>query len=506
MLIANMKEDKFSIIIDESTDRGVVKHLCLVVRLTIDNEVCDYFYDLIPIEGASAIDLYNHVVNSFDKDSIPWRTNLIGFASDGANNLMGNNHSVSTLLKDEVPNIFILKCICHSFALCASYACAKLPQMAEDLVKDLYNYIQSSPKRIGDLKMFQTFLQIKPHKLLHPSQTRWLSLHAAVARVLEQYNALKLFFIDAVSQAGSSASARHILDNMNNPYIKLYLLFLDFILPHFNNLNKLMQSETVQIHNLRKNIISVLKTILEFYIKPSYLESTDIESVNYRNPSNFLELKDIYMGAKVEAVLNTNNYPDNDIQALKLKIMNFYIEGVTQIYKRFPFTSPVLKLIEVLDPKIVKEKKYNSLAPLAMQFPNIVEASKWQELDDQWRLLRNTTSINFDETDIPKFWHNVGKEKIGDEEAFPTLSKFMNCLMVLPHSSAAVERVFSAINLNKTKQRNCLNTKTLCGIMHSKRLYNKSSCFAHNINNKMLSLFNKNMYEDGDGQHEEDIN
>ncbi|KAL4721098.1 hypothetical protein ACJJTC_018664 [Scirpophaga incertulas] len=245
--------------------------------------------------------------------------------------------------------------------------------------------------------------------------------------------------------------------------------------------------------NYIKQLVRLLRTILEFYMKPDYLSATDIESVNYKNSNNFLELDNIYMGAKMGAVIN--QYPPNDIKTLKLKILKLYIEGVSQIYKRFSFSSPVLKQIEVLDPKIIKEKKYNSLALLAIHFPNIIAENKLQELDDQWRLLRNSP-IDFDETNISKFWREVAKERIGDDYAFATLTNFMSCLMVLPHSSAAVERVFSAINLNKTKQRNSLSTKTLCGIMHSKRLFKRTACFSHEINRNMLSLFNKNMYED----------
>ena len=39
---------------------------------------------------------------------------------------------------------------------------------------------------------------MKPHKLLHPSQTHWLSLQMVVTRRLEQYGALVIYFTDAV--------------------------------------------------------------------------------------------------------------------------------------------------------------------------------------------------------------------------------------------------------------------------------------------------------------------
>ncbi|KAG0423471.1 hypothetical protein HPB47_000752 [Ixodes persulcatus] len=41
---------------------------------------------------------------------------------------------------------------------------------------------------------------VQPHKLLHPSQTRWLSLQVVVTRLLEQMPALILFFKKAATE------------------------------------------------------------------------------------------------------------------------------------------------------------------------------------------------------------------------------------------------------------------------------------------------------------------
>jgi len=35
---------------------------------------------------------------------------MIGFASDGANVMMGSNNSVASRFKEKIPHIFIMKC------------------------------------------------------------------------------------------------------------------------------------------------------------------------------------------------------------------------------------------------------------------------------------------------------------------------------------------------------------------------------------------------------------
>jgi hypothetical protein len=114
--------------------------------------------------------------------------------------------------------------ICHSFHLSASYACQKIPRSVEDLTRNIYNYFSSNPKRISEFKHFQNFCEVKIHKILHLSQTRWLSVHFVVSRILEQYGALQLFFTDAVSRCDVLA-AENILITLNDATTKLYLAY-----------------------------------------------------------------------------------------------------------------------------------------------------------------------------------------------------------------------------------------------------------------------------------------
>lgn len=131
--------------------------------------------------------------------------------------------------------IFIMKCVCHSAHLCVSEACKYLPRLCEDLARNIYNFLKNSSKRQSELKQFQRFMDIDPHKILHPSQTRWLSLCTVVSRLLEQWDALKLYFTD-IYLAQRLVATELIYHNLNDPFMKLYYYFLDWILPMFNKL------------------------------------------------------------------------------------------------------------------------------------------------------------------------------------------------------------------------------------------------------------------------------
>lgn len=189
---------------------------------------------------------------------MPYRDNLVGFAFDGANTMFGSKHSVKTLLEEDVPGIFVMKCICHSLALCASYASEKLPNNVEELVRNIYNYMKQSFKRLSKFKEFQVFIDCKPHKMLQPCQTRWLSLSSCVKRVLEQYDALKLYF---QGEKLIENKASDILYGMlTDALTKLYLNFMDFVLPILVDLNVIFQSTKLKIHELYNKMEVVYKT------------------------------------------------------------------------------------------------------------------------------------------------------------------------------------------------------------------------------------------------------
>lgn len=144
--------------------------------------------------SANAESLYNGLVKTLADYNVPL-SNIISFGSDGCNVMMGKHNSVVSRLKESCPGLFVMKCVCHSAHLCVSEACKSLPRACEDLTRNKYNYLNSS-KRQSEFKQFQSFLEIDLHKILHPAQTRWLSLCSVVSRLLEQWSALQLYFTD----------------------------------------------------------------------------------------------------------------------------------------------------------------------------------------------------------------------------------------------------------------------------------------------------------------------
>nr|CAH7749980.1 unnamed protein product [Callosobruchus chinensis] len=126
-LVDILKKTKFSILTDDSTDISTCKATAIVV--SDGNTKCD------------AETLYNLIINAFASHSIP-PDNIIGFASDGCNVMMGSKNSVASRFRENFKGIIILKCICHPLHLCASEACKNLPRTPEDLARNIYNFFK----------------------------------------------------------------------------------------------------------------------------------------------------------------------------------------------------------------------------------------------------------------------------------------------------------------------------------------------------------------------------
>jgi hypothetical protein len=189
-----MRTQKWSLLVDESTDKGKVKQLAIVIRTFDMENVHDYFYDILPVNDGSVVGLYKLLTDKFNSDNVPYRTNMIGYASDGASVVSGCKDSLVTKLKADIPTLFTMKCVCHSFALCASHACSKLSSSSETLLKSVYNYIRNNYKHRHEFEKLMLIHDMEPLQLLYPSQTRWLSLEAVVNRVLTLWNVLLDFF------------------------------------------------------------------------------------------------------------------------------------------------------------------------------------------------------------------------------------------------------------------------------------------------------------------------
>ena len=87
---------------------------------------------------------------------------------------------------------------------------------------------------------------------------------------------------------------------------------------------------------------------------------------------------------------------------------------------------------------------------------NIHYGSDITKLDQQWRQLRLVKWPKTKAKDAEQFWTDVNHEDAAGEKDFYEVGQFALAMLALPFSNSAVERVFSQMNIIKTKRRNCM--------------------------------------------------
>ena len=74
-----------------------------------------------------------------------------------------------------------------------------------ELASLLATHFGDSWKRKQELEEFQEYCKVAFHQILKPGKTRWLSLYKCIERILEQLNALILYFTSIVSMKPKEA-------------------------------------------------------------------------------------------------------------------------------------------------------------------------------------------------------------------------------------------------------------------------------------------------------------
>ena len=169
-------------------------------------------------------------------------------------------------------------------------------------MRDVYNYFSNSSKRQEQFKVVQHFCNMEPHKLLRPCQTRWLSLHSCVSRLIEQWDAPILFF-QAVAGHDKLLISGKILSLLQNPIWKLYFHF-----PKFTALNVMFQSSKSSVHCLYNGLSATYRELLSCYLLEAYWKGVPLKDINPASQVNFLPLPKMYMGAKVCLCLMKEEY------------------------------------------------------------------------------------------------------------------------------------------------------------------------------------------------------
>ena len=144
-IVQHLKWTSISLLINESTDVACVNHLCVCVRYYIIrlNKICTQFLRLITVSSVTAEALYEAIKSFFEVSGIKYKQ-CFALGTDGAANLSGHCHSIYTLLGQVIPDLLLIKCLCHSLHLVCCNADKEMLSCLEYRLRETFDWFHRS--------------------------------------------------------------------------------------------------------------------------------------------------------------------------------------------------------------------------------------------------------------------------------------------------------------------------------------------------------------------------
>lgn len=488
-LRSDIGDQKYSLLLDESTDVSVTKYLGIVVRYFSlkQNRVVSAFLALQSLESSDAVGIVAALVKCLQNQDLNLN-NLIGLGTDNAAVMTGSRHSVYMILKTQynLSHLILIPCVCHSLQLAVTRASENtLPRNIEFLIRETYNWFSHSTKRQIEYKNIYKLINCgeSPLKILKACDTRWLSIEPAIVRILSQWEELKVHFF---TTKDSCYTAEMLYAMYSDDQNRLYVTFLRSLLGEVQETVKIFESEKANVVQLLGSLMALLRSVCQRIILPT-AATTDKDYLNIKikehlNPVTYLGYLFESQIQKLPASHNVN------IAVVRSRCIDFNVKLGEEIQKRLPTNYEALEKMALLsEEEALKQTKNTSIIDLAKEMG--ISEEKIDKILQQWQTIHfvDWTPLNGDPV---SFWAKVAAYKnAAGINTFQDISDFAIAILSLPHSNAEVERVFSAMNIVKNKLRNKISEKTLNSILlirNQLRIKNKN-CSTYDLPDEVVN-------------------
>lgn len=441
-----MENVPFYGILTDSSNHNAEKIFPLLIQYFSEKEGLQLkLMKLESLENETSDTIVTYCINTLENLNISLEK-LTAFSADNTNTNFGGRERQGTnnvffkLQTKLSKNIEGIGCPAHILHNTASTAADVLTVDLESIVLKIYKYFSIFTVRNERLKSFCTEVEVTHSNLLSHSRTRWLSLLPAIERVLKLWEPLKDFFL------AETRPPKVIIDFFQNQLSLVYLLFLHSQSFLFEKQIKKIEKSNITIVEVKGHINSLEKILKE------------------RKEAKFLGIQ-----TKIEydKMKNDAQY-SNSIKLFDEEIDNYYrtaLEYLEQwsrplikfeIFSWMNLTAPpqwqdVEKTIIYLQEKglVITDSCFEEI----LYLQNFMEKRKDNEV---WT-----------KKDMHDKWLNLFHDT---EELERKRNLLLICqyLFAIPGHNANVERIFSLVVAQWTKERNRLHIETVESIIQCK--------------------------------------
>lgn len=446
-------DDKFALIIDESTTLSKKSTLILYIRVCIRNlnmeSPVNLFLDLIELESVTSLGIFQAIMQcleSYKLDFNVLKSRLIAVGCDGAAVMLGRKSGLSALLKEKFPSIIVWHCSNHRLELCVNDVVKKMTSINhfKAFVDKLYVLYHASPKNSRELHTVANELGVQLLKIGRVLDTRWVaSSFRTVSAVWENYEVLANHFMAAKQDQTRDSADRckydGLMRKLTTTSFVLDLSLMCDALQELSEISEELQHRDVDLFQANKHLQILCNTFTARKDKPGTFYEQALTAVNNKE----------FMGIKLHEKQNARSVDPE----------GFYTNLAEAIQVRM-LSGEDAALAD--SARIIDSKNWpKDLAD------NTFGEEDIQNLAARLQLNQRDSQKAFREYVFDNCKHFGGHSQ--NKTKYPkNLVPLITALKTIPVSSSECERGFSQMNLIVTSDRASLATKTVSALLFLK--------------------------------------
>nr|XP_042908229.1 uncharacterized protein LOC122271344 [Parasteatoda tepidariorum] len=298
---------------DETTNSANKQELQTVVRYWSDAQNCVISQHLktMFIGSATAKNIFKKLTEAMDEMKLPLGK-LLMLGSDGPN----VNKKVHRLMNEEVKLISdrelvdIGTCNIHIVHNAFLKGLNELGENAADLITSVYHFFDGWPSRWDNFVIIQEKEGVPHNKMIKHCSSRWLTLELACTRMIEQWQAINIYFLMYIPQSKSSLGntnrhCKNVMTLLKKSTIKAELHFALSSAHIFTSFTGVFQKEEPLVHVLYDELSTLIQTLNSWFCKKSFLEQNIINTNSVTCETNHLPLKQVVCCGAVMAEIKS---------------------------------------------------------------------------------------------------------------------------------------------------------------------------------------------------------
>ena len=269
-LIQELSElGSFGIQLDESTDIGDKKLLCIFVSFISKGKMRNEFLKILELTKSDAKSIFESVKGYFSGNNL--YTKISSLCTDGAPVMCSTLNGLAGLLKRDLPGLVSVHCFAHKINLVSKDILEQFTELKllNSTIYSLCKLFKKSTAKIQILEEYELQELKTVKKLIRPINIRWFSMYRAICRVIELFPSI----ISALSDIkNENVIAEGLYVHLKSFKFISLIHFMADLLSILNNLNLAFQKDNLKIARANMFIDTTKRRIRDEMMKASAIK------------------------------------------------------------------------------------------------------------------------------------------------------------------------------------------------------------------------------------------